>query len=58
MWCWFPEGLSNSAPLTPQNLLSHWLLFSSLPQVFVSYFIRQFDVVNVPQAGIEECLNF
>nr|KAG5689654.1 hypothetical protein BaRGS_026769 [Batillaria attramentaria] len=29
--CWLPEGVSNPAPLPPQDLLGQWFLSRSLP---------------------------
>ena len=33
---WLPEGVSDPAPPSPQCLLGHWFLSSSLPHIFMS----------------------
>ena len=43
---WFPESVSYSIPLPPQNLLSHWLLTRFLQPNFDPYFFRLSDVVK------------
>ena len=55
--CWLPEGVSDPAPLPPQYLLGHWFLSRSLPQIFISDLLLPLDFVDVPQTGVEECLD-
>ena len=55
--CWLPEGVSDPAPLPPQYLLGHWFLSHSLPQIFISDLLLPLDFVDMPQTGVEECLD-
>ena len=55
--CWLLEGVSDPAPLHPQYLLGHWFLSCSLPQIFISDLLLLLDFVDVPQTGVEECLD-
>ena len=55
--CWLPEGVSDPAPLPLQNLLGHWFLSCLLPQIFVWDHIWPSDVIDVPQACVDKCLN-
>ena len=51
--CWFPEGVSDPAPLPPQNLLCHWFLSRSLQQIFILDFLWLSDASKI---GVKECL--
>ena len=55
--CWLPEGVSDPAPLPPQYLLGHWFMSCSLPQIFISDLLLPLGFVDVPQTGVEECLD-
>ena len=49
--CWFPEGVSDPAPLPPQYLLGHWFLLSrSLTQIFISDLLLPTDCEGVTHA--------
>ena len=54
---WLPKGVSNPAPLPPQNLLDHLFMTLSFPQVLISDLLWPSDIENAPQTGVEECLN-
>ena len=54
---WLPEGVSDPARLPLQYLLGHWFLSLSLPHIFISDLLLPKDFVEVPQTGVEECLN-
>ena len=49
--------MSDPAPLPLQNLLGHWFLSRSLPQIFVWGHLRPSDVVDAPQTCVDNCLN-
>ena len=51
--CWLPEGVSDPAPLSPQDLLSHWFLSRSLPQIFISDHLLPLDFADAPQTGVD-----
>ena len=55
--CWLPEGVSDPALLPPQYLLGHWFLSRSLPQFFISHLLSSLDFADMPQTGVEECLD-
>nr|KAG5699968.1 hypothetical protein BaRGS_001787 [Batillaria attramentaria] len=48
---WLPEGVSNPAPLPPQDLLGRWFLPRSLPQLFVPDLLWPSDVEDAPQTA-------
>ena len=56
--CWLPEGMTNPAPLPPQDLPCHRFLARSLPQIFVPYFLWPSDAIYAPQTCVEERLDF
>ena len=56
--CWLPEGVSDPAPLSLQNLICYWLLSRSLPQLFIWEHLWPSDVVDALETGVEECLDF
>ena len=56
--CSFPEGVSDPAPLPPQNLLGHWFLSRSFQQIFILDFLWPSDLIDASQTGVEECLYF
>ena len=39
VWC-FPQGVTNQAPFSSQNLFTHRLLFLSLPKLLTANFLR------------------
>ena len=49
--------MSNPAPLPLQNLLGHWFLSRSLPQIFVWDHLWPSDVIDAPQTCVDKCLN-
>ena len=49
--------MSDPSPLTLQNLLGHWFLSRSLPQIFVWDHLRPSDVIDAPRACVDKCLN-
>ena len=56
--CWFHEGLSDPAPIPPQNLLGHLFLSRSLQQIFILDFLWPSNLIDTSQRGVEECLYF
>ena len=50
-------GCVRSSPTTLQNLLGHWFLSRSLPQIFVWDHLRPSDLIDAPQTCVDKCLN-
>ena len=49
--------MSNPAPLPLQDLLGHWFLSRSLPQIFVWDHLGPSDVIDAPQTCVDKCLD-
>ena len=60
VWCWMLAscGCVRSSPFPLQNLFCYWFLSRSLPQFFIWDHLWPSDVVDAPQIGVEECLDF
>jgi len=55
VWC-FPQGATNPAPFSSQNLFTDRLLFPSLPKLLIANFLRPQNVKDTSQAAIYESL--